>query len=148
LSALSGAFALKTAVNARRLKRQENILQLGIQDRYRNLTASIRNNVNLSDAQRKALIKELDNSIMISNGEGFPREAFLSILAKEDTEDLLSALKQINTEAGGATWVEKTKIWIEKKKLPKNEADELEACLIDGPTRTTECSSVSKNPKS
>jgi hypothetical protein len=147
LSALAGAFALKTAANARKMKHEQAILNLGIRDRYNSLTASINNNVNLSVAQRKALIKELDNSISSSDMNGFPREAFLAALAKEDSSDLLSALKQINTEVGGTTWLEKIKIWIEKKNLSKKEAEELEACLVDSPTRTTECSTVSENPK-
>jgi hypothetical protein len=142
LAAVSGATAFKAAAKAKQLKRDQQLLQLGLGDRYRNLKREIGLNPSLSPAQRKQLIAELDRSISLSNLDNFPRQEFINLLAKDEPEDLLQALTQINTSTAGSTWRERVKTWISTKGFNKQEADELEACLVDNASKTSNCNSV------
>lgn len=142
LAALSGAMAFKTAAKAKQLKRDQQLLQLGLSDRYQNLRRDIGLNPSLSPSQRKRLIAELDRSISLSSMENFPRQEFINLLAKDEPEDLLQALTQINIGTAGSTWRERVKTWISTKGFNKREADELEACLVDNASKTSKCNSV------
>jgi hypothetical protein len=144
LAAISGAIAFKAAAKAKQLKRDQQLLQLGLSDRYQNLKRDIGLNPNLTPAQRKQLIAELDRSISLSSMENFPRQEFIKLLAKEEPEDLLQALTQINTSAAGSTWRERVKTWISTKGFNKQEADDLESCLVDNASKTSKCNSVEK----
>lgn len=148
LAALSGAMGFKAAMKAKQLKRDQQLLQLGLKDRYNTLLANIKNDVKMTPAQKKQLASELDRSISISSLDNFPRQEFLNSLAKEDSADLLEALKQINNDTAGATWAERVKSWISSKRFNKKEAAELESCLIDGASKTSKCSLAELLPDS
>jgi len=139
LAALSGAAAFKTAAKAKQLKRDQQLLQLGLRDKYSSLISDIRNNSMLNNTQKKQLISELDRSISLSSIDSFPRQEFLNSIAKEDPQDLLLALTQINNGTAGPTWKEKVRTWLSTKGFNKKEADELEACMVDNATKTSKC---------
>jgi len=148
LAALSGLGAFKSAMKAKQLKRDQQILQLGLRDRYESLMAQIKINPRLTDTQKKKLIEELNRSVSFSNLDSFPRQAFLNSVAKDDPDELLLALTQINNSTVGRTWKEKVKAWLSTKGFNKKEADELEACLIDNAAKTSRCLAIDSPSKS
>lgn len=148
LAALSGAVAFKAAMKGKQLKQDQQILQLGLRERYDSLTTQIKNTHTLTPTQKKQLIAELDRSISLSSLDSFPRQEFLNSLAKDDPEDLFLVLSQINNGAAGTTWREKVKAWLSTKGFNKKEADELEACMVDNAAKTSKCLSTETAAKS
>ncbi|OYZ18255.1 MAG: hypothetical protein B7Y39_13775 [Bdellovibrio sp. 28-41-41] len=147
LAALAGSAAFKTAMVAKRLKREQQILNLGIRDRYNSLQQSIKNHPTLTQVQKKQFEEEMRKSIDLSDMNNFPRQEFLATLAKDNPEDMIEALKQINGTTG-LSWRNRVKTWISGKSLTKKEADELEACLVDQSSKTSQCNSIPKDRRS
>lgn len=148
LAALSGAAAFKTAAKAKQLKREQQLLKLGIRDRYDSLQRSIKNHPTLSRAQKREFESELQKSIDLSDLDNFPRKEFLETLSKDNPDDMLEALKQINGSTG-TSWRDRVKAWVSGKKgLTKKEAEELEGCLINGSSKTSQCRSVQTDKRS
>lgn len=148
LAAFSGLAAFKSATLAKKLKREQQLVDLGIKDRYERIISDINKNETLNPLQRKELATELERSLSLSSMESFPRDEFLKTLAKEDGQDLIDVLKQINNSVGGGTWKERVKRWISTKAFTKEEAQELESCLVDTAAKTSKCSSIQNDPQS
>lgn len=148
LSALSGAASLKSMAKAKRLKRERQIADLGLKDKYQSIISRIEADPRLSAEQKKQLRKELERSVSLSDMDSFPRKEFLDSIAKENPEDLLVTLKQINGDTGGLTWKERVKNWINGKGFTKEEAAQLEGCLVDGASKTSSCSMLDKKSDS
>ncbi|MBN8535869.1 MAG: hypothetical protein J0M15_02360 [Deltaproteobacteria bacterium] len=147
LAALSGTVALNNFSQARKLKRDQQIAILGISQKYNSLIESIKSDTRLNAKERKQLLSELDRSISFSKIENFPRKEFLESIAKENPQDLHQALKEINNSVKGPDWKTRARNWISEKKFKKEDADELEKCLVDTNTQTSSCSALKNNPE-
>lgn len=147
LAALSGTLALKTYSQARKLKRDQQIANLGIANQYNSLIESIKSDTRLTNKERKQLLSELDRSISLSTVENFPRKDFIESLAKENPQELNNALKEINNSVNGSDWKTKVRNWISEKKFKTDDAKELENCMVDTNTKTSSCSALTKNPE-
>jgi hypothetical protein len=147
LAALSGTVALNNFSQARKLKRDQQIAILGISQKYNSLIESIKSDTRLSKKERKQLLSELDRSISFSTIENFPRKEFLESIAKENPQDLHQALKEINNSVKVPDWKTRVRNWISEKNFKKEDADELEKCLVDTNTQTSSCSALKNNPE-
>ncbi len=139
LAALTGAAAFRSAVTANRLKRDHQLISMGIRDRYSKLVGQIKIDSRMLPADRTRLLSELERSVSLSSVNGFPRKEFIESLAKENPQDLMEALKQINGNVSGKSWAEKLKLWISSKGLSKEDAKDLESCMVDGASKTSSC---------
>ncbi len=148
LAALTGTLAFRNAVTAKRLKRDQQLISMGIRDRYSELVRQINLDSRLVPADRTRLLSELERSVSLSSVNGFPRKEFIESLAKENPQDLMEALKQINGNVAGTTWAEKLKFWIKSKGLSKEDAKDLESCMVDGASKTSSCPFIKYNTDS
>lgn len=131
LAALAGIVSYKSFVNAQRLQRENQLIDLGVKSKYDEIISNLNKNTDLAKSDKTKIINELNKSVKFSTQEGFPRDGFIQAMAKDNPEDLYMALKQINNEQAGKTWPEKVKKWLERNGIKGQDAKEMEACLID-----------------
>lgn len=148
LAALSGFTAFKSAAKARQLKKEQQLVALGIKDKFSSLVSQIKADSGMDPKTKRELLTELNKAIRLSRSEAYPRKEFIAALAKDDAIDLAEALKQINGSGKDIGWGERVRNWISGKGLTKEEAEVMTDCLVEIPKKTSKCSLTQENSRS